>query len=343
MQSWDAYVLAREDGLGYQLSAFGKAVRQAYGFDTIYLTARIHRRICGILAVTRVGIPGHPGAWISSPYCDAGGILADSQDAEKVLLKAALLLAKRKGIPQVSLRSARSFAGIPPELTRHSGKARLLLDLPRNPLDLLSGLKAKVRSQVKKPIRDGLQFVMGGRELIRPFYGVFKENMRDLGSPVHSVRWMEQLLTAYKNRAHIGLVSLPDGTPAAGGLILCHRTTVSIPWASSLRCYNRLNPNMLLYWRFLEFACRQGFQHFDFGRSTPGEGTFRFKTQWGATPVFLHWADFNPFADDPAVPLVRDAGTDVSPARRAVEIILSKMPLSLATALGSSTRRFISL
>jgi hypothetical protein len=46
---------------------------------------------------------------------------------------------------------------------------------------------------------------------------------------------------------------------------------------------------MLLYWSCLEFACRRGYTVFDFGRSTPGEGTFRFKEQWGARPHQLYW------------------------------------------------------
>jgi hypothetical protein len=32
-----------------------------------------------------------------------------------------------------------------------------------------------------------------------------------------------------------------------------------------------------------------GYGSFDFGRSTPGEGTYRFKEQWGAKPVQLYW------------------------------------------------------
>ena len=39
----------------------------------------------------------------------------------------------------------------------------------------------------------------------------------------------------------------------------------------------------------LEFASRQGFSVFDFGRSTAGEGTYRFKEQWGAKPVPMYW------------------------------------------------------
>jgi hypothetical protein len=28
---------------------------------------------------------------------------------------------------------------------------------------------------------------------------------------------------------------------------------------------------------------------FDFGRSTPDSGPYRFKAQWGASPIPLHW------------------------------------------------------
>jgi hypothetical protein len=70
---------------------------------------------------------------------------------------------------------------------------------------------------------------------------------------------------------------------------LSHKDRLEIPWASSLREHNFCSPNMLLYWSALEFACDRGDRVFDFGRSTPGEGTYRFKEQWGAKPVPLYW------------------------------------------------------
>jgi hypothetical protein len=70
---------------------------------------------------------------------------------------------------------------------------------------------------------------------------------------------------------------------------MAFRGMLEIPWASSLRRYNRLSPNMLLYWSVLEFACQRGFRVFDFGRSSPDSGPFRFKAQWGAAPVPLYW------------------------------------------------------
>ena len=46
---------------------------------------------------------------------------------------------------------------------------------------------------------------------------------------------------------------------------------------------------MVLYLRMLEYACDGGYDVFEFGRSTPGEGTYRFKEQWGAAPAPLYW------------------------------------------------------
>ena len=46
---------------------------------------------------------------------------------------------------------------------------------------------------------------------------------------------------------------------------------------------------MLLYWNILKFACEHGYKQFDFGRSTPNEGTHRFKKQWGSQPVQSYW------------------------------------------------------
>lgn len=339
-QAWDHYVLGHPRGIAYQLFGFRDAVETAYGFKGVYFIARQGATIRGILPLIHLKIPGTRGSLVSLPYCDAGGILADSPDLEKRLLISALDHARQLRIPKLTIRSAGPFADIDPELTIHRGKVRMLLPLPNDPKKLMAGLQSKVRSQVKKSLKNRLTFRMGGIELADSFYGVFRENMRDLGSPVHSFQWIYQILAAYKNRAHIGMVYLSDRTPAAAGLILCHPHGVSIPWASSLRQFNRFNPNMLLYWNFLQFASAHGYPFFDFGRSTPQEGTFRFKKQWGSVPGALHWCDFDP--DQGARPMVAPKASP-SKYRPHVETLLSHMPVSVMTWIGSHIRKFISL
>src|SRR5262249_58240430 len=99
-------------------------------------------------------------------------------------------------------------------------------------------------------------------------------------------------------------VSVGGGRVAAG-FLSGSKTPLELPWASPARRYNRLSANMLLYSSALDYACREGYEVFDFGRSTPHSGTYRFKEQWGARPVPLYWYHWS--RDGRPVP-------DVSPA-----------------------------
>jgi len=351
--AWDAYVLNHPQGIAYQLFAWKDAVKRAYGFHATYLIAEENQRVKGILPLIDFHLPFIGNTLISLPYCDAGGPLADSVPIEKQLLLKAIELSRQspKSTETVTIRSTRPFAGIDPDLTVKREKVRMVLNLPGCSNSLLLSLKAKVRSQVKKPERDGLTSQIGGKELIHDFYPLFAENMRDLGSPVHSRKWIQSILKAYGNRAQLVIVRMPDGTPAAGGILLCHSCIVSVPWASSIRRFNRWNPNMLLYWTFLKFASDNGYQTFDFGRSTPGEGTFQFKKQWGARPVSLHWASFNrkggrgegAWAPMPVERKFSESSGTAGPIRRAGEAFFMNLPVYLSKAVAPLLRRYISL
>jgi FemAB-related protein (PEP-CTERM system-associated) len=357
--AWDHYVCNHPGGTAYQLSGFIRAVETAYRFKSICFLAHDQAqaggRIKGVLPLIHLHLPFSKGSLISLPYCDAGGVLADNVSIEFDLIHHAMAYADRSKIKKVEIRSVKPLACLDPDLTRHPAKVRMLRRLPGSPEQLLISLKAKVRNQVNKPLRDGLRFRLGGRKRLREFYPIYCENMRDLGSPPHPFDWFDQILAAYGSRAHVGVVYTPDSTPAAGGIILCHPAVVSIPWASSLRRFNRLNPNMLLYRGFLSFAAANRFPFFDFGRSTPEQGTFRFKKQWGAIPYDLHWANFDSKINRKeeqhltigSGSLLHSGSKNRLPVitvkRHLPASIIMNMPIPVCRALGSITRKFISL
>ena len=112
-------------------------------------------------------------------------------------------------------------------------------------------------------------------------------------------------------------------------------TTTEVPWASSVRDHNHLCPNHLLYWNIIEAAILDGSDCLDFGRSTPHEGTYRFKEQWGATPLPLYW-------EYPALP--GGQIPDQSPANpkfRAAVALWKRLPLPVANAVGPHIVRMI--
>jgi|LGVF01.1.fsa_nt_gb FemAB-related protein (PEP-CTERM system-associated) len=339
--AWDAYVLAHPAGIAYQLLAWKDAVEGAYGFQGLYLLAENGTGICGVLPLIDFRVPLRGHTLSSLPYCDVGGVLADDEEAALALLSHARALA----IKHSATCQVRAAQPLPWPGKNQTDKVRMVLDLPADSEQLLAGLKSKLRSQVKKPTREGLTAKLGGLELVDTFYPLFAHNMRDLGSPVHSRHWIEAVVAGYQDRARIAVVYMPDGQPAAAGIVLLHPQTVSIPWASALREYNRMNPNMLLYWTFLSFAADNGFRQFDFGRSTPGEGTYRFKEQWGAQPRQLFWYEL-------AADLETDQSTRQEPKARQEQpssnrdlaaSLWRRLPVAGANLLGPRIRKYISL
>jgi len=329
---WDAYVLNHPEGSAYQLFAWRDAVTEAYGFDGRYLMAREGGRVLGVLPLIDYRRPFLPRRLISLPYCDFGGVLANDAVVAGRLLKEARHLLDRLPAAALEVRSTSSE-----ELEDAGGKVRMLLELPAGSEVLLRGMKAKLRSQINKPQRDGLIAKLGGTELLEDFYEVFAANMRDLGSPVHSPTWFSRILQGYGGRARVGVVETPNGEPAAAGIVLMGGNTVAIPWASSRRSLNHLNPNMLLYWTFLALAADLGYRWFDFGRSTPGTGTYRFKQQWGARPQVLKWVNYD------AAGVCHNIRPATGGLRSKVESLWRHLPLSCCNTLGPVIRRHVSL
>ena len=346
-RSWDEYVWSHPDGVAYQFFAWKKAVEDAYGFDCPYFIAKRNRKVVGVFPLSRIHLPFCAGSLVSLPYCDIGGGLADSESIAQALLDKACRFAADRGIRSIEIRAAKNppSASLYNKATPLQNKVRMLLKLPDSGDALMKGFKSKLRSQVRKPSKDGLTAKIGGLSFLDDFYRVFAENMRDLGSPVHSRKWIASVLAFYEKSAKCCVVYMPDGEPAASGIILCHSRTVSIPWASSLRRLNRWNPNMLLYWSLLEYAAESGFDSFDFGRSTLDEGTYRFKKQWGAMPTPLFWlrhsvVGFSKKRQKNRSFLHMSRNFSI---RNITENIVQKLPVNVATFLGGHTRRYVSL
>ena len=336
-QSWDDYVLSHPLGGAYHLFAWKQAVERAYHHQCVYLMAQDGQgAVRGVFPLVLMKPPLLKPVLVSLPFCDYGGVLSDGPEASGELVVHALELSEASSA-EPDIRCVQPVAELDgsPYFAVSNRKVRMVLDLPGSAEELWQGLRSKLRSQVRSPEKEGMQFRLGSLDLVDEFYTVFRRNMKDLGSPVHARQWFERVLEAFGERARVGAVFYRGRAVAAGMVLECGRT-LTIPWASTLREYNHLSPNMLLYWGFLEHACESGFSRFDFGRSTPDEGTYRFKQQWGARPEPLFWYS-------PAVGVVKPAPVPGGDIRKLAEKAWSMLPQAVADTLGPRVRRFISL
>jgi FemAB-related protein (PEP-CTERM system-associated) len=164
--------------------------------------------------------------------------------------------------------------------------------LPKTEDALWKDLDSKVRNQVRKGEKQAFEISWGRDEQMDPFYRVFSRNMRDLGTPVFSRRLFAAILRHFDEEAEICTLKL-GGQPVAAAILIHGRGITKVPCASTLREYNGTNANMFLYWQLLKRAVERGAGVFDFGRSTAGSGTERFKIQWGAEATQAVWQSYH--------------------------------------------------
>ena len=166
-------------------------------------------------------------------------------------------------------------------------KVTVVLDLPSSSEALWEGLPAKLRSQIRRPLKEAMEARFGPDQL-EPFYEVFARTMRDLGTPVLPRAFFAQLGRAFPRELVVGAVYW-QGQPVAAGCGFLWRDEFELTWAGAVRELSRMAPNMLLYWSFIERTIARGGKRFNFGRCTPGGGTHDFKRQWGGADVSLPW------------------------------------------------------
>ena len=221
---------------------------------------------------------------VSLPFFNYGGVIAENELIREKLVQAAISVSSDIGLSHIEFRDTRPFDGLPVR----EDKVAMWLDLPDSEDALAKSLGAKRRSQIKRPQREHPTVLKGGAELLDDFYRVFSQNMRDLGTPVYSKVMFHEILHRFPKEAQIIVIRV-EGQPAAVAFLFHHREITEVPWASTMRKFNAISINMLLYWEVLCESIQRGSSIFDFGRSTLDSGTYRFKKQWGAKPVQLYW------------------------------------------------------
>jgi len=284
MGDWDRYVRARPQASVYHLAAWRDLIEQVFGRETHYLAARSGGEIRGILPLVRLKSLAFGDFLVSMPYVSYGGVVADDESAAAGLIQAGIDLAGELGVEHMELRHLADVT----ELPKRTEKVSMHLALCGDSEVLWKKLGAKRRSQIKRPLREGAESEIGGVELVEDFYRVFSVKYRDLGVPVYPLKWFRAVLERFPELTRVVLVRIA-GQPVAASIVIGFNDTLEVPWASSLREADRFGVNMYLYWSMLEYAEREGYRVFDFGRSTVDSGTWRFKKQWGAEPVPLYW------------------------------------------------------
>lgn len=328
---WDGFVRRHPHASGYHLWRWQGIFERAFGHQCHYLAARDDHGIRGVLPLVRFDHRLFGRFMVSLPFVNSGGVLATDEQAARALLEEATRLGAAHHVTHVELRHETAQF---PDLPSKAHKVSMRMPLDTDADKAWQSLDRKVRNQVRKAEKSGLTASVGGSELLSDFYAVFAENMRDLGTPVYPRRFFDEIVTQFPEATRIFVVR-HEGKAVAASITYAFGRSLEVPTASSLKAYRSMCPNNVLYWKMIQQAITDGFTTFDFGRSTPGEGTYLFKQQWGARAGPLCWE--YQLLSARAVP----DRSPKNPRFRAAIEIWKRLPLHVTVRMGPPIVRFL--
>lgn len=282
--TWNEYALKNGASV-YHDTRWIYLIKKVFGHNSHHIIALEDGDVVGILPLVQLKSVLFGNFLVSMPFFNYGGAIANDEVIEGKLMQRAVEIALELGADHIEFRDSVKRDNSWPSRT---DKVSMILELPDTAELLGEQIGSKKRSQIRRPQKEGIGSIAGGIELLNDFYRVFSINMRDLGTPVYSKTFFSEILKTFPKESTIVVLRINE-KPISAAFLIGFRGQLEIPWASTIRAYNKFSPNMLLYWEVLKLAIESGYRTFDFGRSSVNSGTYRFKKQWGAAPKQLYW------------------------------------------------------
>lgn len=305
-----AWLLAMEEGTG----------QRARG-----LVAERAGVLTGWLPLTEVRSPLFPSALVSSAFGVGGGVLADCEEANGQLCRAAEEFAQRLSVCSIELRGGTAREGWQAITGKHANFSRpLAADREAE----LEAIPRKARAEVRKCLRSPLEIVSGrDGEHLAAFYRCYADSVHNLGTPVFPRKLFAAVLEHFGEDADI-VTALYEGRAVSSVLSLYHNGSVMPFWGGGGAEARALKSNERVYFELMDHGRARGCTHYDYGRSKVDSGPYNFKKWQGFEPEPLTYWSWT-------APGCRARNIDPTDKGYSSSIALwKKLPLAVATRIG---------
>jgi FemAB-related protein (PEP-CTERM system-associated) len=285
---WDDFVQGNSQGTFFHLLKWRDVIARNFGCEPIYLYVEEGGECLGVLPLflTRSLLFGK--SLMSIPVGVYGGVVSESEEAATLLLQKARELAHRHEVSYLEIRGnpygkdGSFYRDDRLSFKRDDGHVTFIREIEANEDSNLARIPGKQRRMIRQAQKHGLRSFMDDDRL-RECYLVYAESLRNLGTPVYSFRYFQDLKRTFGDQCRILLVEI-QGKVVAGVLSFFFKDQVLPYYGGSLSAYRNLAPNDFMYWELMCFGAVNGYKIFDFGRSKKDTGSFDFKRHWGFEP-----------------------------------------------------------
>jgi FemAB-related protein (PEP-CTERM system-associated) len=286
--AWDTFLIGIPHSCVFDTAAWQNAVHATYNQHVFWLTVKDQDRIRGVLPLTLAGGFPFQRLLTTGVFSSYGSVCAVEASIRRALIDRAIALTITENATCLQLKN--TLPSGHERLVSHTDYQTYVLNLSDPKYMWTEVLTGKARTAIRKAESMKLNY-RTGHHLFDAFYQIIAENMRRLGTPVHSRAFYRNILVNFGQNAEI-LVCYYEQVPIATLLTLRYKQVVTALSAASRSSYWKFNPNNFVYWEAMKLAHSNGAKQFDFGRSLRESGQAVFKKLMGAEPKDLYYEYF---------------------------------------------------
>lgn len=273
---WDDFVLNCPGAISWHVYDWSNVLRDYYGLAFFPIAVGNGSRLRGVLPLYRVRTLRSGMALISIPYVVAGGIIAEDEHAQRLLLERAIDLSSEMGSIPITLKQYGK--PIPGDLKTDAGFYNRELDLSVGVERLWDGLADVNKERIGGTRHEKLS-VEAPSDDLAAFYRTLSHHQRNCGVPTPSQRWVQLLLGT--GMYSIALLKKGDQIVTAT-LVKRFRNGASFP----LTCLPTRDEDQIrfayrLYWDLIVRLADEGIQTFHSGRIPQNDSVPQYRLGWG--------------------------------------------------------------
>lgn len=287
-----AFLQGDEKATVYHTPEWRDTIVSTYGYEPFYLGYLDDGRIRAVLPLMLVRSWLTGTRLVSLPFSNICGPTGDERFFDALLAKA-LEIYSESGAKAVEIRTQADLATIEDErFSNVSYFITSIMDLDPDPESLWTRIKdGSVRTEVRQAIKKGVEFRLGkDPNDLRVFYDLFAGNRLKHGVPVTRFEFFENLWNNLGSDMRVLFLAYYKGQPAAAVLALGYNKVIAEAYLGADAKFLSYRVNQMVIWKGIEWACRNGYEKWDFLRTPKtNKGLKFFKAKWGVTEIDLNY------------------------------------------------------
>ncbi len=286
---WDDVMLNSSGYSIFHSSAWCKVISESYGYEPLYFISRKGELFETVIPFMEVASPLTGKRGISLPFTDYGPMIIENPSENENYFNFITDLGKKQGWKYLEFRDDKI---IPPNSPVEIEFYQHTLNLSQDGKEVFGNFRDSTKRNIKKAKKKGITTsISQSQETMNEFYRLNTKTRKKHGLPPQPVKFFKKMFENIIDPGQGFVVEAKfENRVIAVALYLTFGNKIIYKYGASDAQFLNLRANNLVMWQAIEWACKNSFKTFDFGRTEVyNQGLIQFKNGWGCEPQLIKY------------------------------------------------------